>query len=108
MIGQTNSPALVGSEAWGVGANAAQESTSPGRIENAADGASKMMERAPPANPPAPKAARSAATRTLEAYIERRKRLADRIRAEHPSYTEAEVEERMEQFGAYAHPVAIG
>jgi len=108
MIGQTNGAAVVGSEAWGDGANAAQEPTSPGRVENAADGASKLMERAPPANPTASKETRSTGTRTLEAYIERRKRLADRIRAEHPSYTEAEVEERMEQFGAYAHPVAIG
>src|SRR5258708_2154795 len=108
MISQTNSPALAGSEAWGGGPNAAQEPTSPGRVESAADGALKMMERAPPANPLTPKGARSAATRALEAYIERRKRLAERIRAEHPAYTEADVEERMEQFGAYAHPVAIG
>ena len=100
MIGQTSSPASMGSEAWGGSANPAQESMSPGQVENAVDGATKMMEREQPASPPAQMGSRSAGARALEAYIERRKRLADRIRAEHPSYSEAEVEERMEQFGA--------
>jgi hypothetical protein len=100
MISQTSSLASAGSEAWGGGTNPAQEPMSPGQIENAVDGATKIMEREQPASPPAPMGSRSAGDRTLEAYIERRKRLADRIRAEHPSYSEAEIEERMEQFGA--------
>jgi hypothetical protein len=51
-------------------------------------------------SPPVPKGDHSARARTLEAYAERRKALAARIRAENPSYTDAEIEARLEQFGA--------
>jgi hypothetical protein len=37
--------------------------------------------------------------RALEAYIERRRRLAARIRLENPARTEEEIEARLEQFG---------
>lgn len=36
----------------------------------------------------------------LEAYIERRRKLAARIRLENPARTEEEIEARLEQFGA--------
>jgi len=36
----------------------------------------------------------------LEAYIERRRKLAARIRSEDPARTEEEIEARLEQFGA--------
>jgi hypothetical protein len=36
----------------------------------------------------------------LEAYIERRRKLAARIRLENPGRTEEEIEARLEQFGA--------
>jgi hypothetical protein len=43
---------------------------------------------------------RSPSARALAAHIARRSRLADQIRAAHPTYTKAEIEERLEQFGA--------
>jgi hypothetical protein len=49
---------------------------------------------------PAPKVMRTADGRALEAYIERRRRLAARIRLENPARTEEEIEARLEQFGA--------
>ena len=47
----------------------------------------------------APKSIRVAAERELEAHVERRKRLAARIRVENPALTEEEIEERLERFG---------
>jgi hypothetical protein len=49
---------------------------------------------------PAPKVMGIADGRALEAYIERRRRLAARIRLENPARTEEEIEARLEQFGA--------
>jgi hypothetical protein len=49
---------------------------------------------------PAPKVMGIADGRALEAYVERRKRLAARIRLENPARTEEEIEARLEQFGA--------
>jgi hypothetical protein len=49
---------------------------------------------------PAPKVMGMADWRALEAYIERRRRLAARIRLENPARTEEEIEARLEQFGA--------
>ncbi len=49
---------------------------------------------------PGPKVMRSADGRALEAFIERRRRLAARIRLENPARTEEEIEARLEQFGA--------
>jgi hypothetical protein len=73
---------------------------SPGPVKSADDGGSKMMDGAQATSAPAPKRARSASTRTLQAYVDRRSRLVEQIRAQFPHYTEAEIEERMEQFGA--------
>jgi hypothetical protein len=49
---------------------------------------------------PATKVMGIADGRALEAYIERRRRLAARIRLENPARTEEEIEARLEQFGA--------
>jgi hypothetical protein len=49
---------------------------------------------------PATKVMRIADVRALETYIERRRRLAARIRSENPARTEEEIEARLEQFGA--------
>src|SRR5437899_10954711 len=49
---------------------------------------------------PAPKVVRTADGRALEAHVERRRRLAARIRLENPARTEAEIEARLEQFRA--------
>jgi hypothetical protein len=42
---------------------------------------------------------RSFSVRTMVAYTARRKHLTARVKAENPSYSEAEVEARLEQFG---------
>jgi hypothetical protein len=73
---------------------------SPGPIKSAEDGGSKMMEGAQATSAPAPKRGRSATARTLQAHVDRRNRLVEQIRTQCPHYTEAEIEERMEQFGA--------
>jgi len=36
----------------------------------------------------------------LQAYVDRRNRLWAQIKATHPSYTQREIEARLEQFGA--------
>ena len=36
----------------------------------------------------------------LQAYIDRRNRLWAQVKAAHPSYTQLEIEARLEQFGA--------
>ena len=43
---------------------------------------------------------RSLSVRMLDAYTARRKHLTARVKAECPSYTESEVEARLEQCGA--------
>ncbi len=50
--------------------------------------------------PSPPKAMHIADARALEAYVERRRKLAARIRMENPACTEEEIEARLEQFGA--------
>jgi hypothetical protein len=54
----------------------------------------------PNATLPGPKFKGTADTRALEAYAERRRKLAAQIRLENPSRTEEEIEARLEQFGA--------
>jgi hypothetical protein len=39
-------------------------------------------------------------SKTLQAYIARRDHLWVRVRADHPTYTHAQIEARLEQFGA--------
>ena len=84
-------------------AKSADQLISSGQIKNTTDEAPRMMklERTTnPAVPLMPKGIRNAETQTLEAYIERRRKLAARIRAENPTCTEEEIEARLEVFGA--------
>jgi len=82
------------------GTGSVRQPISPGPVKSAEDGGSKMMEGAQATSAPAPKRAHSASARTLQAYVDRRSRLVEQIRGQFPHYTEAEIEERMEQFGA--------
>ena len=71
------------------------------RFGNAMNEALRMMDlegRPVPASPP--RGVRMADMRAMEAHVERRRRLATRIRAESTSRTEEEIEARLEQFGA--------
>jgi hypothetical protein len=82
------------------GTGPVRQPISPEPVKSAEDGGSKMMEGAQATSAPAPKRDRSVSTRILQAHVDRRKRLAEQIRAQFPHYTEAEIQERMEQFGA--------
>jgi hypothetical protein len=81
------------------GAGPVLQPISPGPVKGAEDGSLKIMEEAQATSAPGPKRAHSASARTLQAYVDRRSRLVEQIRAQCPHYTEAEIEERMEQFG---------
>lgn len=81
------------------GAGPVLQPISPEPIKSAEDGGSKMMEGAQATSAPALKRGRSASARTLQAYVDRRNKLVEQIRAQCPHYTEAEIEERMERFG---------
>lgn len=81
------------------GTGPVRQPISPEVIKSADDG-SNMMEGTQATSAPAPKRGRSASARTLQAHVDRRNRLVEQIRAQWPHYTEAEIEERMEQFGA--------
>jgi hypothetical protein len=98
MMNQTNGSVSTVSEVRGGVTNPAEQAMPSGQADDAMDGTSKMTD--PPAIPPTLEGIHPGSPRALQAYIERRKRLADRIRAEHPYFTEAEIEERLEQFGA--------
>ena len=71
-----------------------------GQIKNAVDENLKAMELEHTAVPATLKGVRNADARSLEAYVERRKKLAAQIRAENPNCTDEEVEARLEVFGA--------
>ena len=100
MTKQMNQYAGGGTEPRSGGTGSAEQPMSSGQVQNAVDGALRMMEREQAANPPAPTGIPGANARTLEAYADRRKKLAARIRAEYPSCTEEGIEARLEQFGA--------
>jgi uncharacterized protein YlxW (UPF0749 family) len=77
------------------GGNMVRLAGAPEQINGAASAARTTEQRLPDwVN------SRSASARALAQHIERRRRLADQIRAAHPTYTKAEIEERLEQFGA--------
>lgn len=84
MMSQTDGPASVVAEG----------------VSGMADGVATALERAPPPRPPEPISVRLASARALAAHVARRSRLAEQIRAQHPNFTKAEIEERLEQFGA--------
>ena len=98
MIKQTN--LCAGGDAEARSANSADQLMSSGQIKNAVDEGLRVMELERPAVPATLKGVRNADTRTLEAYVERRRKLAAQIRAENPSCTEEEIEARLEVFGA--------
>jgi hypothetical protein len=98
MIKETNLHA--GGDAEARSANSADQLMSSRQIKNAVDEGLMVMELEGPAIPAALKGVRNADTRTLEAYVERRRKLATQIRAENPSCTEEEIEARLEVFGA--------
>jgi len=100
MINQTNGSSAISSDAGGGSTNPGLPPMLPEQVENALESASKIMEREQPASPSPRKRDRSPGARALETYIERRERLANRIKNEHPYYTDAEIEHRLEQFGA--------
>jgi hypothetical protein len=79
-------------------ASLADQVMSRGQIKNGEALQSMQSERI--AVSPAPKVMGIADGRGLEAYIERRGRLAARVRLENPARTEEEIEARLEQFGA--------
>jgi hypothetical protein len=81
-------------------ANSADQLMSSGQIKNAVDEALRSMRPERTAIQPTPKIMCMADVRALEAYVERRRKLAARIRVENPSCTEEEIEARLEQFGA--------
>src|SRR5215471_7054012 len=89
-----------GSEARLGSADPVQQPMPTGQAKRAIDGASHTVERERQASTPSPKNVRLVDARALQAHVDRRKRLADRIKAEHPSYTQDEIEARLEQFGA--------
>jgi hypothetical protein len=82
------------------GADPGQQSISPKQINDVVDGAARMMDGHLVASVPMRRRDRSASAQALQEHIDRRMRLAEQIRAEHPAYTEAELEERLELFGA--------
>ena len=98
MTKQTN--LYAGGDAEARSANSADQPMSSGQIKNAVDEGLRIMELEQAAITVTPKGARNGDTRTLEAYVERRRKLAAQIRAENPSCTEEEIEARLEVFGA--------
>ena len=97
MTKQTN--LYAGGDAEARSANSADQPMSSGQIKNAVDEGLRIMELET-AIMVTPKGVRNGDTRTLEAYVERRRKLAAQIRAENPSCTEEEIEARLEVFGA--------
>jgi hypothetical protein len=97
MTKQTN--LYAGGDAEARSANSADQPMSSGQIKNAVDEGLRIMELET-AITVTPKGVRNGDTRTLEAYVERRRKLAAQIRAENPSCTEEEIEARLEVFGA--------
>ena len=97
MIKQTNN--YVGRVAdSGSGGNSTDQLMPSGQIESAVDKGLKVKKRA--TIPAASVGLRKIEVQTLEAHVERRGKLTERIKAENPSRTEEEIEARLEQFGA--------
>jgi hypothetical protein len=94
MINQMNQDASAHAEPRG-DADSADQQMSSGQITNVEALRSKRL-----VTPEAPKFTGMADARALDAYVERRRKLAARIRLENPSCTEEEIEARLEQFGA--------
>jgi len=100
MIKQMDHFGAGGAEPRGSGTPSAEHPMLSGQVKNAVDGALRMMEREQAANSPMPKAILNTHALTLEAHVDRRKKLAAQIRAENPYIAEEDIEARLEQFGA--------
>jgi len=84
----------------GGSASSGENPAPPGQVANVVDEALRTMQRDQAGNPPPPMGIRDPGAPTLQAYVDRRKRLAALIRAENPACTEEYIEARLEQFGA--------
>ena len=99
MISQANQDAGRGVE-LGSDATSTDQLMPSGPIRNVVDETPRSLLPEQAAIPSTPKVVRIGDGRALEAYVERRRKLAARIRVENPSCTEEEIEARLEQFGA--------
>jgi hypothetical protein len=97
MISQLNDYRSGGAAAWNIEAKSTVQAQSPAQIKSAGD---LPLEPMKPGSATTSRGGCLFNSEYLEAYIERRKKLTVRIRAEHPTFTDAEIEERLEQFGA--------
>ena len=79
-----------------MGAKPTGQMPSPAQSQNAPD----VLVNPGSRTSPVPSGGHLLNSKYLEAYIERRKKLTARIREDHPTFTDAEIEERLEQFGA--------
>jgi hypothetical protein len=103
MSNQMNQSVGAGGDDSPSDANSADRLTPPKHIVSSTHVVGKDLQLKLPqraAAQPVPKVTRAADVRALEAHIERRGKLAAKIRLEEPSRTEEEIEERLEQFGA--------
>lgn len=99
MINQAN-PDTGGRVERSGDANPVDPLMSSGEIKNVAHEALRSVTPERTAISLTPKVMHIADARALEAYVERRRKLAARIRMENPACTEEEIEARLEQFGA--------
>jgi hypothetical protein len=88
-----------GSKVRSGGPDRLQQQMLPGQVKKPADPASPIMQPDRLVTGPSPKDKRSTDARAIQAHVDRRRRLAERIKAERPSYTQDEIEARLEQFG---------
>jgi hypothetical protein len=81
-------------------ASSADQLMSSRPIESVAVETPRLMRPEQTAVLPVPGVVRMVDTRALQAHVERRRKLAARIKVENPSSTDEEIEARLEQFGA--------
>ena len=85
----------------GADAESRSDAISADRLMSSKNIAGEAVQTAPPKRSAAPRnVMHKADMRGLEAHVERRSKLAARIKLENPSRTEEEIEARLEQFGA--------
>ena len=81
-------------------AEARSDAISADRLKSSKNVEGKILQSTRPEQSAAPRnLTRVADVRALEAHVERRGKLAARIRLENPARTEEEIEARLEQFG---------
>jgi hypothetical protein len=97
MISQLSDSGSGGAATWNMEGRPTDQAVSRAQLKNAGDVPLEGMKRG---SPTISCSGHLFNSEYLDAYIERRKKLTVRIRAEHPTFTDAEIEERLEQFGA--------